>query len=168
MDPIAVNPAALRQQLPDVPLREGATMMARVAPRSEPHAVIVIAGIPLTAQVPPEVPSGATLRLRVAEVSPERVMLRIEPQGEEPPAPSAQPAPPPPAPGAYARPALPPQFITLPVHPAAGGTAPEGAGAPPAGQQGEAGAAEPRPADVPRQALGGAAAQPRPRAAPQQ
>ena len=30
-------------------------MMARVASRGESHAVIVIAGIPVTAQVPPEV-----------------------------------------------------------------------------------------------------------------
>src|SRR3954471_1077655 len=110
MDPIAVNPAALRQQLPDVPLREGTTMVARVASRTESHAVIVIAGVPLTAQVPPEVPSGATLRLRVAEVTPERVMLRIEPQGAEP---GGQPAPPPPPapPGGYAPPALPPKFL---------------------------------------------------------
>src|SRR4051794_41986507 len=92
MDPIAVNPATLRAQLPDVPLREGATMLARVASRSESHAVIVIAGVPLTAQVPPEVASGETLRLRVAEVTPERVTLRIEPQVAEP---GGQPAPPP-------------------------------------------------------------------------
>jgi len=43
MEPIAVTAALLRAQLPDVPLREGATMMARVASRSETGAVIVIA-----------------------------------------------------------------------------------------------------------------------------
>jgi len=80
MDPIAVAAALLRAQLPDVPLREGASMMARVASRGETHAVIVIAGIPVTAQIPPEVAAGATLKLKVEEVTPERVTLRIDPQ----------------------------------------------------------------------------------------
>ena len=59
MDPIAVTAALLRAQLPDVPLREGATMMARVASKGETSAVIVIAGVPVTAQLPAEVPAGA-------------------------------------------------------------------------------------------------------------
>jgi hypothetical protein len=80
VDPIAVTAALLRAQLPEVPLREGASMMARVASRGESHAVIVIAGIPVTAQVPPEVQAGATLKLKVTDVTPERVMLQIEPQ----------------------------------------------------------------------------------------
>jgi hypothetical protein len=33
VDPIAVAAALLRAQLPDMPLREGATLMARVASR---------------------------------------------------------------------------------------------------------------------------------------
>lgn len=80
MDPIAVAAALLRAQLPDVPLREGASMMARVASRGDSHAVIVIAGIPVTAQIPPEIEAGATLKLKVEEVTPERVTLRIDPQ----------------------------------------------------------------------------------------
>src|SRR3954470_14336431 len=80
VDPIAVTAALLRAQLPEVPLREGASMMARVASRGESHAVIVIAGIPVTAQIPPEVQAGATLKLKVEEVTPERVTLRIDPQ----------------------------------------------------------------------------------------
>ena len=103
MDPIAVAAALLRAQLPEVPLRVGASMMARVASRGEGHAVIVIAGMPLKAQIPPEVPTGATLRLRVQEVTPERVMLQIVPQGGEgaakppaqPPVPQPLPQPPP-------------------------------------------------------------------------
>ena len=54
-----VAAALLRAQLPDVPLREGAIVMARVASRGERHAVIVLAGIPLTAQLPPEVAGRA-------------------------------------------------------------------------------------------------------------
>jgi hypothetical protein len=82
----------LRAQLPDVPLREGATLMARVASRGDAHAVLVIAGIPVTAQVPPDVQAGATLKLRVQEVTPERVTLQVDPQPQaqgvaQPPAP---------------------------------------------------------------------------------
>ena len=86
MDPIAVTAALLRTQLPDVPIREGASMMARVASKGESHAVLVIAGVPLTAEVPPEVPAGATLKLKVKEVTADRVWLQIDP---------AQPASPP-------------------------------------------------------------------------
>ena len=53
--------ALLRAQLPELALREGATRVARVASRGEAPAVIVLAGIPLTAQLPPEVQAGATL-----------------------------------------------------------------------------------------------------------
>jgi hypothetical protein len=88
MDPIAVTAALLRNQLPDVTIREGASIMARVLSKGEGHAVITIAGIPVTAQLPPEVPAGATLRLKVQEVTPERVTLQIAPD---------QPAPQPPA-----------------------------------------------------------------------
>ena len=80
MDPIAVTAALLRNQLPDVTIREGASLMARVASKGEGHAVIVIAGIPVTAKLPPEVQAGATLKLKVQEVTPERVTLQIEPQ----------------------------------------------------------------------------------------
>ena len=80
MDPIAVTAALLRAQLPDVPIREGASMMARVASRGESHAVIIIAGIPITAKMPPEIEAGATLKLKVKEVTAERVWLQIDPQ----------------------------------------------------------------------------------------
>src|SRR3954465_7768239 len=103
MEPIAVTAALLRQQLPDVPLREGATMMARVASRGESHAVIVIAGMPVTAKLPPEVPAGATLKLKVQEVTPERVTLKIEPE-QAPGAQPGKPAAPPPVRVAYAPP----------------------------------------------------------------
>src|SRR4051812_37710351 len=88
MDPIAVTAALLRTQLPDVPLREGASMMARVASRGESHAVIVIAGIPVTAELPREIEAGTTLKLKVKEVSADRVWLQIDPQGSTTPAPT--------------------------------------------------------------------------------
>jgi hypothetical protein len=91
MDPIAVTAALLRNQLPDVTIRVGGSVMARVASKGENHAVIVIAGIPVTAKLPPEVPAGATLKLLVQEVTPERVTLQIDPQQPAGPAPQAAP-----------------------------------------------------------------------------
>ncbi len=81
VDPVvSVATALLRAQLPEVTLREGASVTARVASRGEGHGVLVLAGIPLTAQLPDGVESGATLKLRIEEVSPERVVLRMEGQ----------------------------------------------------------------------------------------
>jgi hypothetical protein len=80
MEPIAVAAALLREQLPDVTLRAGSIVMARVASKHDQHAVLVLAGIPLTAEVPPEVENGATLRLKVREVTPERVTLQLDAQ----------------------------------------------------------------------------------------
>jgi hypothetical protein len=97
MDPIAVESLLLRRQLPDLPLRPGATVLARVASRGEQHAVLVLAGVPLTARVPEEVQAGATLRLKVEEVTPERVLLRLD---TATPASVAAPPPPPQAPRA--------------------------------------------------------------------
>lgn len=93
MEPIAVTAALLRAQLPDVTLRAGGSVLARVASKGAEHAVLMIAGLPVTARVPPEVERGATLKLRIEEVTPERVLMRIEPQG-----PAAPLAPPPPQP----------------------------------------------------------------------
>jgi hypothetical protein len=88
MQPIAVTAQLLRAQLPDLPLREGATLLARVASRGESNAVIVLAGIPLTAQVPPEVQAGATLRLKVLQITAERITLQID-RGDPGPGPQA-------------------------------------------------------------------------------
>src|SRR3954447_15479959 len=94
MDPIAVTAALLRMQLPDVPIREGASIVARVASRSESHAVLVIAGMPITAEIPPEIQTGATLKLKVKEVSAERVWLQIDAQPAVTPPTVGQPPPP--------------------------------------------------------------------------
>jgi hypothetical protein len=95
VDPVvSVATALLRAQLPEVTLREGQSVMARVASRGEGHGVLVLAGIPLTAQLPDGVGAGATLKLRIEEVSPERVVLRMDAQAVNPMA--AGPPPPPP------------------------------------------------------------------------
>ena len=90
MDPIAVTAALLRAQLPDVPIREGASLMARVASRGETHAVIVIAGLPVTAKLPPEVEAGAVLKLKVKEVTAERVTMQIDHRSSRPRSPRPQ------------------------------------------------------------------------------
>src|SRR3954454_21421671 len=89
MDPIAVTAALLRNQLPDITIREGASIMARVLSKGEGHAVVTIAGIPGTAQLPPEAQAGQTLRLKLQEVTPERVTMQTAPD-EPAQAPQAQ------------------------------------------------------------------------------
>jgi hypothetical protein len=91
VDPVvAVRTLLLREAMPDLQLRPGASVVARVASRAEQRGVLVLAGIPLTAQLPPEVQAGSTLRLRVHEVTPERVVLQLD----------GPPVPPPPTPRA--------------------------------------------------------------------
>jgi hypothetical protein len=76
---VAVQTLLLRAQLPELPLRPGASVVARVLSRGETHGVIVIAGIPLTAELPERVgATGETLKLSVSEVTPERVTLHLD------------------------------------------------------------------------------------------
>src|SRR3954469_14965359 len=89
-----VEALLLRTKLPDLSLREGASFVARVASRGEQgRAALVVAGELIGAQVPEEVQQGQTLRLTVAEVTPERITLRMDPLT---PPPMAPPPPPPP------------------------------------------------------------------------
>jgi hypothetical protein len=80
VDPVvAVKTLLLQAQLPDVQLRPGTSVVARVLSRGEQHGVLVIAGIPLSAELPKEIgKTGETLRLAVSDVTPERVMLQLE------------------------------------------------------------------------------------------
>jgi hypothetical protein len=76
---VAVKTLLLQTQLPEITLRPGTSVVARVLSRGEGHGVLVIAGIPLTAQLPKEIgKTGETLRLSVADVTPERVTLQLE------------------------------------------------------------------------------------------
>jgi hypothetical protein len=89
---VSVQTLLLKAQLPDVTLREGTSVVARVLSRGENHGVLVIAGIPLTATLPEAIgKTGDTLRLAVSDVTSERVTLRLE----EIVNPAAQPPPPP-------------------------------------------------------------------------
>ncbi|HTE62122.1 MAG TPA: hypothetical protein VK631_17350 [Solirubrobacteraceae bacterium] len=75
---IALDALALRAQLPELILREGASVVARVAAREAGHGVIVLAGVPLVAKLPPEVEAGQTLHLKIAEVTADQVTLRLD------------------------------------------------------------------------------------------
>jgi hypothetical protein len=102
-DPVvAIKTLLLREAMPDVSLRPGTSVVARVAslePGARPAmGVLVLAGVPLRAQLPDDVPPGSTLRLKVADVTPERVTLQIEspplPPGVAPAPPRVHEAPP--------------------------------------------------------------------------
>jgi len=94
---IAVDALALRAQLPELTLRVGASVVARVAAREAGHGVIVLAGVPLVAKLPPEVETGQTLHMKVAEVTAEQVTLRLDQQAMLAAAQAGPPpAPPPP------------------------------------------------------------------------
>jgi hypothetical protein len=97
MEPVVgIQTLLLRTQLPEVTLRPGTSIVARVLSRGEHHGVLVIAGIPLSAQLPAEVgKTGDTLRLTVSDVTPERVTLQLDqvvnPAAQPPPAPAERP-----------------------------------------------------------------------------
>jgi hypothetical protein len=75
---IALDALALRAKLPELILREGTSVVARVAAREAGHGVIVLAGVPLVAKLPPEVQPGQTLHLQVTDVTQEQVTLRLD------------------------------------------------------------------------------------------
>ena len=89
MDVLRVEAALLRNLLPDLVLREGMRIVASVAERAGQKGIIVLAGTPLTAQLPDGVQPGDVLRLTVAETSPERVVLQIVRQAAAVPPPAA-------------------------------------------------------------------------------
>jgi hypothetical protein len=93
---VAVKTLLLQAQFPDLPLRAGASIVARVMSRGANHGVLVIAGVPLSAQMPKEIGrTGETLRLKVTEVTPERVTLQLDqvlvPAGQPAPTPAERP-----------------------------------------------------------------------------
>jgi hypothetical protein len=71
--PAPINVVLLRGLLPDLTLKPGVLVSARVL---DP-ATLVIAGVRMGAQLPAGVVAGQILRLRVAETSTERIHLQI-------------------------------------------------------------------------------------------
>ena len=77
MQPIALQIATLQAQLPELVLRPGMTLPARLLERQGDFGVLLLKGAPLAAQLPAELAEGARMRLRVAEVTSDRVVLRV-------------------------------------------------------------------------------------------
>ena len=92
MDLLRVEAALLRAQLPELVLRPGMTLPARVMERHGQMGLLLLAGTPLSAQLPDELRAGDRLRLRVEDVG-EQVVLRTV---ETPAAQQQQSAPAPP------------------------------------------------------------------------
>jgi hypothetical protein len=90
MDLLRVEAALLRAQLPELVLRPGMTLPARVMERHGQMGLLLLAGTPLSAQLPDELRAGDRLRLRVEAVG-EQVVLRTV----EAPAPQPAATPPP-------------------------------------------------------------------------
>jgi hypothetical protein len=66
---VGIKTPLLQAQLPDVTLRAGTSVVARVLSRGESHGVLVIAGVPLSATLPEEIgKTGETLRLAVSAI----------------------------------------------------------------------------------------------------
>ncbi len=87
---LQLEAALLRRQLPDLLLRPGMTLFARVAERQGQHGIIMLAGSPLVAQLPDEVQIGDKLRLMVEDTRGERITMKLI--NEQPVAPPSNPA----------------------------------------------------------------------------
>jgi hypothetical protein len=72
-----VEAAFFRRQMPDLLLRDGATLAARVADKQGRHGLLTLAGVPLVAELPDGVQTGDTLKLMVADTRGEKVVMRL-------------------------------------------------------------------------------------------
>ena len=79
MEILSVNAALLRAQLPELVLRPGTTMVARVLEHTGRQGFISLAGMRLAAELPEQVQAGQTLRLAVQDATPERLVLKLLP-----------------------------------------------------------------------------------------
>jgi hypothetical protein len=75
---VFVDPAMLKAELPTLVIRPGMSLAARVAETHGSRGLLMIAGAALAAELPEGVKAGDTLKLRVQEASPERIVMRME------------------------------------------------------------------------------------------
>jgi hypothetical protein len=76
---VRLEAALLRAALPDLVLREGSVLAARVAERSGRHGLLMLAGTALVAELPDDVRAGERLRLAVQDTAGDQVVLRVVP-----------------------------------------------------------------------------------------
>jgi hypothetical protein len=74
---VFLDPALLRAQLPELVLRPGMTLAARVAERHGSRGLLMIGNSALAAELPDQVRAGDKLRLRVTETGPDRVVMQL-------------------------------------------------------------------------------------------
>src|SRR3954469_5621137 len=82
MQPIAVQLITLQQVMPDVTLRMGQSLPARVAERHGDRGIVMIAGQPLVATLPENVRAGDVLKLAVRDITAEQVVMQMH-EGKE-------------------------------------------------------------------------------------
>jgi hypothetical protein len=82
VQPIAVQIITLQQVMPDVSLRLGQSLLARVAERHGDRGILMIAGQPLVAQLPEHVRAGDVLKLAVRDITAEQVVMQMH-EGKE-------------------------------------------------------------------------------------
>src|SRR3954468_20043003 len=82
MQPVAVQLIQLQQMLPDVTLRVGQTLVARVAERHDQKGILMLAGKPLVAELPENVRPGDVLKLAVKDITPDKVVMQMR-EGQE-------------------------------------------------------------------------------------
>jgi hypothetical protein len=90
---VFVDPALLRVEVPELVLRPGMTLAARVAERSGQRGILMLAGHPLSAQLPDQVKAGDKLRLQVMEATSERVVMKLVEESAQQPDPTVVPVP---------------------------------------------------------------------------
>src|SRR3954452_21060229 len=78
--PVALDARLLKALAPELTLRPGQSVVARVAEKQGPRGTINLAGVALAAELPPDVHEGDRLRLTVQDATPERVVLKLESQ----------------------------------------------------------------------------------------
>jgi len=99
---VTLDAVLLRGLLPDLRLREGTTLVGRVLERHGAHGLLALAAALVVAALPDELAAGARVRLAVADLSGEQVVLRVVEHlaAAEAGLPAPAPAPGAPAPGA--------------------------------------------------------------------
>lgn len=83
----------LRAEIPELVLRPGMTLAARVAERHGSRGLLMIANSALAAELPDEVRAGDTLRLRVTEAGPDRIVMQLVDESPAQQQPTAVPVP---------------------------------------------------------------------------
>ena len=73
----------LRGLFTDQPMRTGAVMAARVVEREGQRGTLLLNGVRVPAQLPPDLDVGDALRVRVQESTPERIVLQVVAQNPQ-------------------------------------------------------------------------------------